>query len=119
MWEFLRTLCSQFIKWGAVLLGWSSAGITALDKVKSLAWTAAASFLFAMATIYGPEWGQSVLNLAVHTIGEGSLPSQVAGAADWFCPFHELIGFLTWYLGMFAIATVVRIFKSLVPTLGT
>ena len=119
MWSIIHAFFGKALQWGGTLLGWSSSAVTVLDKAKTLAWIASASFLFALVAIYGDKFGAKVLALATNALPAGSIPSQIIGAADWIAPFHEAISFLTWYLTMKGIATLVRIFKSMVPTLGT
>jgi len=119
MWGWILSITTLLVTIIGKISGWLAFGATVVDKARSLSQAAAVSFLLAFVILYKDTFAVWVAKLVFSVLPAGSLPAEVYGFGDWALPLHELISYLVFYGGMYAIAVVVRSVKSMIPTMGS
>ncbi|MBN1404357.1 MAG: hypothetical protein JW942_07845 [Opitutales bacterium] len=77
-------------------------------------------FLCTLGAVYGPKWAEALASLAFPSLTSdtSSAVATALGMANWIFPVTETFGMLTVYIPLASVVVFIRIYKSLIPTVG-
>jgi hypothetical protein len=97
-----------------------SVGVQLLRGAREIGSYVIVGFLIALGAYYGPAWVTALADLAFPNLTSHTSTAlgTALGMANWMMPVVEIFGMLVVYIPLWIMVTFIRIYKSLIPTIG-